>query len=111
MFRASLFFIILFTVSGCSTLVQKVAVGQTSNLLLNASDELWYETDLRVVEQGTPGLIKLIEGLHHVEPKTNQRTTRSVLGRFDCLSRYPLCGKVVRWSPRLMLFQISSHRL
>lgn len=69
MFRASLFFIILFTVSGCSTLVQKVAVGQTSNLLLNASDELWYETDLRVVEQGTPGLIKLIEGLHYVEPK------------------------------------------
>lgn len=59
----------LFLISGCSSLVQKIAVGETSNLLLNASDELWYETDLDFVEQGTPGLIKLIEGLHFIEPR------------------------------------------
>ena len=69
MFRFSILLLLLTVTGGCSSLVQKIAVGETSNLLLNASDELWYETDLSVVEEGTPGLIKLIEGLHYVEPR------------------------------------------
>jgi len=67
--KISILLCLTFLTTGCSTLVQKIAVGETSSLLLNASDELWYETDLQLVEQGTPGLIKLIEGLHFVEPK------------------------------------------
>lgn len=55
-------------ITGCSSLVQKVAISETSGLLLKASDELWQETDLELVEKGVPGLIKLIEGLHFLEP-------------------------------------------
>ena len=69
MVRSQVIILLICLFSGCSSLVQKVAISETSGLLLKASDELWQETDLELVEKGVPGLIKLIEGLHYLEPR------------------------------------------
>ena len=54
---------------GCSGLIHRTAIGTTGELLTKASGELWQESDLKLVNEGVPGNIKLIEGLLYVKPE------------------------------------------
>ena len=63
--------ILVFSVGfyGCSGLIHRTAIGTTGELLTKASGELWQESDLKLVNEGVPGNIKLIEGLLYVKPE------------------------------------------
>ena len=68
MLKATSIFLWVLLLSGCSSVVHRMAVGQTGELLMKASDELWYEADLEMVSNGVPANLKLMEGLLFVKP-------------------------------------------
>ena len=68
MLRVISTFMCVLILSGCSSVIHRMAVGQTGELLTKASDELWYEADLDIVIEGVPAHLKLMEGLLFVKP-------------------------------------------
>lgn len=75
LFRSSkwgVFLIIIFMQLGCSSLVQKVAVGTTSNLLFDATGEIETEANWDIFAKGVPGNLKMMEGLLYLQPENKR---------------------------------------
>ena len=63
-----LYIIIIINSVGCSSLLNKIAVQSTGAVLSEANDEVLSEGNWEVFKNGLPGNLKLMEGLHFVDP-------------------------------------------
>ena len=62
------FLILLVATSGCSS-IRRMAIGTTTPVLLEATDELQREADWNALAEGMPGNIMMMEGLLGIKPK------------------------------------------
>ena len=62
------FLTLLLATSGCSS-IRRMAIGTTTPVLLEATDELQREADWNALAEGMPGNIMMMEGLLGVKPK------------------------------------------
>ena len=59
----------MFLLTSCSSFISKMAVNSTGAVLSQASDEVLSEGNWDVFFYGVPGNLKLMEGLHFIDPE------------------------------------------
>jgi hypothetical protein len=70
--RPSVILLLLLQLLSSCGLVQKVAVGTTSDLLFKSTGAIEKESNWELFREGVPGNLKMMEGLVSLEPKNEQ---------------------------------------
>ncbi len=68
-FKVIILLLCLFSLSGCGSFINRMAVKSAGGMLAKASDEVLTEGNWDIFYYGVPGNLKLMEGLYHISPE------------------------------------------